>query len=391
MENMRERDAGRRGRGPTKNRMLRHVLRSVVIFGLSVAICAVLLSRVYGYAMRNYYEPVDPSNARPVTLTIPSGSGASKIAKLLYEAGGVDEDGGLVEKGLINSKAAFKIYVDFTGKSNKLRAGTYVFSRNMSIAQIADIICTGSPAKDTVRFTITEGTDIEGVAERLKSLGILVDTKEFLELCKSGAGYMDYSFIAAIGQTPGQERDYLLEGYLFPDTYEIYTDASEKTIVNKMLMQFQTVFTDEYIARAQELEMSLDDVVKLAALIEKEARVKDDFARVSAVFHNRLAKDMPLESDASLRYIFKLNTLEFSSTQRGSESLYNTLVHKGLGLGPITNPGRLAIEAALYPAEEYMTEGYLFFILKNGETGELAYSKTNEEHEANKEQYKPNW
>lgn len=346
-----------------RQKAMMHVLRPIIVFAVSVAICAVIFSKIGNYALREYYYPVDVNDATPITVTVPRGSGASKIAKLLYEAGGVDEDGALTERGLINSKAAFKIYVDFTGKSSKLRAGTYVLSRNMSILQITDIICEGNPPQQTIRFTITEGTDIEGIAEKLKELGILQDTKTFLELCKSGKEFMDYSFIQAIPKEDAQAREYLLEGYLFPDTYEIFTDASEKTIINKMLMQFQSVFTDEYIMRAQELGVGVDDVIKLAALIEKEARLKEDFSKVSAVFHNRLEAGMPMESDASLRYIFKLNSLEFTQTQRNDPSLYNTLVHKGLGLGPITNPGKAAIEAALYPNEAYMEEKYLFFLL----------------------------
>jgi UPF0755 protein len=338
-------------------------LRPFVIFVISLGICTVILAKGYNYALREYYYPVDSNDATPMTIEIPSGSGASKIAKILYEAGGVDEDGELSEAGLINSKAAFKIYVDFTGKSNKLRAGTYVLSRNMSIFQITDIICEGNPPKATVRFTITEGTDVEGIAAKLKELGILSDTATFLELCKTGKEFMDYSFVKAVAEQTGEERDYVLEGYLFPDTYEIFADASEKTIINKMLIQFQTVFSDDDIARAQELGLSVDDVVKLASLIEKEARVKEDFSRVSAVFHNRLKEDMTLGSDASLRYIFKLNTLEFSEEQRNDPSPYNTIVHKGLGLGPITNPGRAAIQAALNPSEEYVEDGYLYFVL----------------------------
>ena len=138
--------------------------------------------------------------------------------------------------------------------------------------------------------------------------------------------------------------------------------------------------------------MSLDDVVTLASLIEKEARQEDDFARVSAVFHNRLGKNMRLQSDAPLKYIFHTSgVLTFTAEQMADTSLYNTHVYEGLPLGPISNPGQKAIDAALYPSKEYTEGEYLYFCLKDSETGELVYAKTLEEHNENVAKYRPNW
>ncbi len=375
-------------------RKLWRVLRPILIVAASICICALIIDKTAGKILDKFLFPVDSGDARPVTITVNSGSGASAIGKLLYEAGGIDEDGELIAPGLIKSKAVFKVYVDFTGKASKLRAGTYVLSRNMDIPQIVDIICEGNPPKQTARFTIAEGTDVEGVAAKLKEQGLLKDDTEFLALCRTGEEFKDFSFINAVIEAQAansDKREYALEGYLFPDTYEVYTDASARTIINKMLMQYLAIFSDEYIARAQELDMSMDEVTKMAALIEKEAKLTSDFSKVSAVLHNRLDADMPMETDASLRYIFKLNTINWTQAQREDASPYNTLVHKGLGLGPITNPGRNAIEAALYPDEKMREEGYLFFILKYGWSGELAYAITNEEHNENIEKYRQYW
>lgn len=370
------------------------LLRPVLILAISAGICLFLLQKASDKVLNKFLFPVDSADARPVTITVNSGNGASAIGKLLYEAGGVGEDGELIEPGLIKSKAVFKVYVDFTGKASKLRAGTYVLSRNMDIPQIVDIICAGNPPKETVRFTIAEGTDVEGIAAKLKEQGILSDEKEFLELCRTGEEFTEYSFVEEIigkQSEKNEKRDYVLEGYLFPDTYEVYTDASAKNIISKMLMQYLAVFNDEYITKAEEMNMSIDDVMKMAALIEKEAKQKSDFPKVSAVLHNRLDANMPMETDASLRYIFKQNSLSWTEAQRMDPSPYNTIVHTGLGLGPITNPGRNAIEAVLYPDETMRSEGYLFFVLKYGWTGELAYAKTNEEHNENVEKYQKYW
>lgn len=371
----------RRKRG--KRRKAWKGIRPLLIGALSVGICLAALWGGLRILLREYIYPVDQRDATPVIVTIEKGSGASTIAKALYEACGEGEE------GLIRSKAAFKIYVDFTGKSNTLQAGTYVLSKNMDIPQIVDVICLGNPPRQTVKFTIPEGLEIEGIAEKLVKEGILSDASRFLALCKTGEEFREYSFVAAVlsGEDAAQ-RDYALEGYLFPDTYEIYSDSSEKAIITKMLLRFNDVFTDEYLARVQELGMSVDDVVALASLIEKEAKTAD-FAKVSAVFHNRLEKGMRLESDAPLKYIFKTRgVLDFTSEQMQSPSPYNTYTHDGLPVGPIDNPGEQAILAALWPDEEYRKGNYLYFVLKARASTELVFSKDYDDFLKNKEAYK---
>ena len=360
------------------------VIRPILITLVSLVLCALLFGKIWNYLLEKFYYPVDLTDATPVTVTVPSGYGASSIAKLLYEAGGEGQP------GLITSKAVFKVYVDFTGKSSKLRAGTYVLSRNMDIGQIVDVICEGNPPRQTVKLTITEGMDVEAIAAKLVELGVLSDTTEFLAACNDPDSFQDFAFVTEIPNNTAESRRYVLEGYLFPDTYEIYTDASVNTIINKLLLRFFEVFTDDYIARAKELGMSIDDVVTLASIIEKEAKTSD-FSKVSAVFHNRLDQGIALGSDATLGYIFKTNAVEYTKGELENASLYNTYKYTGLPLGPITNPGKTALEAALYPDKTFLADGYLYFCLKDGETGELIFAKTLEEHNANIEKYRPYW
>ncbi|MBR2155689.1 MAG: endolytic transglycosylase MltG, partial [Clostridia bacterium] len=363
-ENSRENQAAEKlsaaRRKKYRRRKIMRILRPVLIYGISIAICFLIARVAINYALDEYVRPVDSSDATPITVTIEKGSGASTIAKLLYEAGG---EGNV---GLIKSKAAFKIYVDFTGKSSILKSGTYVLSRNMDIPQMVDIICMGNPARQTVKFTVPEGMEIEDMADRLVELGILESKTEFLSLCETGEAFSEYSFVNAILQSEDAgSRRYALEGYLFPDTYEVYVGASAKSIITKMLIRFNEVFNDEYMARAQELNMSVDDVVTLASIIEREAKTAD-FAKVSAVFHNRMDEGMRLQSDAPLKYIFRTeNVLDFTSEQMEADSPYNTYKVDGLPVGAIDNPGNNAIYAALYPDEEYMEDGYLYFVLKS--------------------------
>lgn len=348
---------------------------SVVILSLIIALGGVYLVGKTLY--EKFLLPIDDNDATPIEITIPSGYGASYIGKVLYE------------EGLINNKAVFKVYVDFMGKSSSLRSGTYILSKNMDIAQMVDIMCTGNPPRKTIDLRITEGTDVRTIGEQLVQLGVLESPEEFYELCKTGEAFMDFAFIAAIEDNPEEARKYKLEGYLFPDTYEIYSDSTPDVIINKMLVRFLEVFNVGYSERAEELGLTMDEVVTLASLVEREAKT-NDFAKVSAVFHNRLKSDMMLQSDAPLRYILNKNVLLFDEIEKNHPSLYNTYMHKGVPLGPITNPGHNAIRAVLYPDESYLDK-YYYFCLKDSNSGELVFAQTLQEHNNNVETYSPQW
>ena len=353
-------------------------------------ICAVLLTYVIirmgvNFAVRKFLRPVDANDPTPIVVEIPKSSGASAIAKILYEAGGEGE------KGLIQNKSVFKVYVDFLGKSSGLKAGTYVLSRNMGMDQIIDIICSGNPPRATVKFTISEGMTVEAVAKRLVDKGILASSDRFLELCTDAKSFANkYWFVKNIVEEGREGRTYMLEGYLFPDTYEVFENASEEEIIQKMLDRFNEIYSRRYVERAEELDMTMDDVVILASIIEREAKTFD-FNKVSAVFHGRMAQNLPLHSDATLNYILKSDKMVFDQTDLDTDSPYNTYKYYGLPAGPISNPGVAAIEAALFPNEQYMREGYLYFCLMDSTTGALAFAKTEAEHAANVEKYRPNW
>ena len=164
------------------------VMRPLVVALLSVGLCALILVGGAKIAYEKLFAPVDPNDATPITVTIKSNSGASAIAGILHKAGGTDENGEQLP-GLIASKTVFKIYADFTGKTSKLKAGTYVLSRNMSVGQILDIICEGNPPRTTMRFTTAEGITVEGIAEKLVSLGVLENEEQFLSLCRDGSAF----------------------------------------------------------------------------------------------------------------------------------------------------------------------------------------------------------
>jgi UPF0755 protein len=255
------------------------------------------------------------------------------------------------------------------------------------------MLCEGNPARATVKFTIPEGYSMQGIARVLKEKGLITNEDQLYVSVRTGESFANFAFIADAGASSNSaSRTYLLEGYLFPDTYEVYADASVETIIIKMLNRFNEVFTDEYLTRAQQLGLTLDQVITLASLIEREAAAAGDFSKVSAVFHNRLNQDMMLQSCASLSYALGVTKYVFTGPELETDTLYNTYKFKGLPVGPVSNPGKAAIEAALYPNEQFLADGYLFFCNQNpAETSELVFARTYEEHEKNVEKYQQYW
>ena len=359
--------------------------RPIATWLLSIGLVAVIVIVAVRFVLSHYISAVDPDDATPYEVVIPQNASASKIADMLYHACGEGE------KGLIASSASFKVYVDFVGKANNLKAGTYRLSKNMTIPEIVDVLAAGNPARRTTRLVVIEGRTVEEIGRTIRdNENITTDADAFLALCRDASAFAKYPFIAELNNP--DDRRYVLEDYLFPDTYDIYADSTPEEILDKLLSRYYEVYTGEWVSRAEELDMTRDQVMTLASIIEREASDPEDFAKVSAVFHNRLAKGMKLESCATLNYITGQDRLVFTENEMGIVSSYNTYLNEGLPIGPICNPGAAAIIAALYPNEEYLEEGYLFFCNANPkETRSLIFSKTYEEHMENVEKYRQYW
>ncbi|MBQ3552820.1 MAG: endolytic transglycosylase MltG [Clostridia bacterium] len=353
-----------------------NIIRPVLVIVLSVSATLGALYVGGSYVYENYIMPVDENDPTPIEVVIPSGAGTSTIGKILYDA------------NIISSKAVFKIYVDFLGKSSSMRAGTYILSKNMDIASIVDIICTGNPARATMNITITEGMTIQDIANMLVTRGVIQSASDFTEVADDPELFLEYACIAALEDI--ESRIYALEGYMFPDTYEIYTDASPESIINKLLVKFHSVFSKEHEQTASELGMTVDEIMVIASLIEAEAKLATDFDKVAAVIYNRLEAGMKLEFDSTITYITGINSIYYTDEQLDIDSPYNTYKNMGLPPGAICNPSRRAILAALAPNEEYIGE-YFYFCLKDIATGELVFAKTYEEHLENVALYSPNW
>ena len=355
------------------------ILRPVLI-GLTVTVIVLgLVTTVWNKLYGEYAAPVDERDTTKIPFEIASGQSLNRVASNLEAA------------DLIRNKTIFKYYCDFAGMGQKIQVGSYELSKNMTIAEIAEQLTTGDGIAIVRNITLIPGETIESFVDKLVKAGSLQDGEGFKAACRSGEAFRDYYYVAEVlnGGTAAK-RKYVLEGYLSPNTYEVYTNATNEEIIRKLLSQTEAAFSEESHERADALGLSMDQVLTLASLIEKEAK-ESDFARVSAVFHNRLKAKMKLESDVTIHYITGVRKMALSEADLKIDSPYNTYRYAGLPVGPICNPSAKAIEAALYPDEAMIADNYLYFCAKEPESGELYFSRTLKEHERAVSIYAPLW
>ena len=325
------------------------ILRPILVFVCSFVIICGLVYTGWQKVDDMFFSPMDSADGQTVAFSVKSGSSLSAVSRNLEEA------------GLIHNHTVFKYMADFMGMGQKIQSGDYELSRAMSATEILNQLIAGDGKPLTTSITIIPGWTVEDVANYLVEQKILSSADEFLGLCKSGEAYSGYYFIEEMMKTgTASQRKYALEGYLSPNTYEIYTSSSADTIIKRLLTQMEAAYLSGYDERAQELGMTMDEVVTLASMIEKEAK-KGDFAKVSAVFHNRLKADMTLGSDVTIKYATGSQKMVLGDSELSVNSAYNTYTRKGLPVGPICNPSMDAIVAALYPDEQYVAQKYLYF------------------------------
>ena len=355
--------------------VLRPVMVGAAVLVLVTGICMTVWNKLYG----EFAAPVDTADASEVAFEITSGQSLNRVAANLEEA------------GLIRNKTIFKYYCDFAGMGQKIQVGSYMLRKNMTINEIAEQLTAGDGNPMVRNITLIPGETVEEFAAKLVKNGALEKADTFLELCRTGEAFKDYYYIAdVLGSGNAASRKYVLEGYLAPNTYEVYTSATEEEIIRKLLSQTEAVFPEEYQEQAETLGMSMDQILTMASMIEKEAK-ESDFTRVSAVFHNRLRAGMKLESDVTIHYITGVRRMSLSEADLGATNPYNTYLYRGLPPGPICNPSPAAIRAALYPDSAMVAEKYLYFCAKEPERGELYFSRTLEEHERAVAVYAPLW
>ncbi|HEX2927460.1 MAG TPA: endolytic transglycosylase MltG [Ruminiclostridium sp.] len=306
---------------------------------------------------------IKPDSEGAKMVDIPMGSDTKAIAEIL------------ANDGVISKPQIFTIVSKINGFDGRYQAGTHILKAGMEFNTIMTILTQKPESK---KVTIPEGLTYKQMVSTFVKKGLA--TADQFDYAMKYNKY-DYDFVNDIKSS--NDREFKLEGYLFPDTYEFAMNASAKSIIDIMLENFKSKLTKEQYKRAKELGMSMDEVITLASIIEREAGNTKDRRLVSAVFHKRLESKDPnlrkLQSCATIQYIF-LNKegkvhekLTYEDTK--IDSPYNTYIHPGLPPGPICSPGMDSINAALYPDED---TDYMFFI--SGPDGSTKFSKTYSEH-----------
>ena len=372
------------------------LVRPLLIFLCSVLMVVGIVSVGYDRVYGAFFAPVDAGNANVVNFQIDKGESVTQIGARLQEA------------KLLRDKRVFKYMVQFKGLTNSMSYGVFKLSPGMSVDQIIEELASGSQTNERV-ITIVPGWTCEDIARYLVGIGALEDTREFLRLCNDVDRFVGSSYALRDAQNAGTlvGRKYALEGYLAPDTYRVFTSATAESIIRTLLNQHNKVIDDVFYANSasyytdeeggyHELEryetgLTMDQTVTLASMIEKEAGSREDYARVSAVFHNRLRLGMKLESDPTVTYLSGVNKLALSDEDTAQQNPYNTYYVPALPVGPICNPSVAAMQAAQSPDMDYINQGYLYFCAKEPTSGQLLFSVTKEEHEANVARYRPLW
>jgi len=355
------------------------LLRPVLILACSILVVGGLLSAAWGWVEDNYVAPMDASDTTPRLFEIRSGSSLTRVANDLQEA------------NLVRSGTVFKYLADFMGVGQKIQPGEYTLTRAMSLQEMVAMLSEGDGRPLTARITVIPGWTIEDIAAKLAADGVIKDANDFLERCRTGTAYTDFFFIADVLNTRSvSQRRFVLEGYLSPNTYEVFTNATPDDIIKKLLAQTDAAFPSSYQERAEDLGMTMDQVLTLASMIEKEAKTAD-FARVSAVFHNRLKDNMALGADVTIKYAIGSNRMALTERETSVASAFNTYQNRGLPPGPICSPSGDAILAALYPDEQFIAQKYLYFCSTEPDSGGLAFARTLRDHEANVARYRPLW
>lgn len=304
----------------------------------------------------------------------------------------------LLERGLIDSKWAFSLYMRYykDGEDLKFITGEHTLNTDMNYSQLLNALTIPSHQRTIVTLTFPEGFTVDDIIDLFVSNG--VGTREgFIEAINNYP--YKHEFVRLLDENGWPEnRVYRLEGYLYPDTYDFYTDTEEYLAINKLLNNFNDkIWVDwktTYEEECTEMGLSLDEIVTIASMVQAEGKTAEDFEYISYVFHNRMnhsASFPKLESDATIQYAYELAGLDrvqdASQINIDYDSPYNTYRYEGLPPGAICSAGLDAFLAAIYPSppldEEEKAINAYFFV--SNDAGRTYYAATLSAHERNKE------
>ncbi len=318
-----------------------------------LAACAVAVLIIGIYSAHTISEMTGVNIKQAVTIDIPKGSGLSSAVRALGKA------------DAISHTMVFRL----KAHGAAIQPGPLTVEPGMSYGEIIELLEMAN--RGVVKVVIPEGYEVRQIVDVFVENG--VNREEMLAAVNSRD--YDYDFIDDI-----PERENPLEGYLFPDTYHITEGDSAHDIVSMMLGEFDKHYNKAFRSQMQLHDMTMDEIVTLASIIERETSNNDERGKVAGVFYNRLDKNMRLQSCATVQYILKERKTNLTNADTSIKSPYNTYLNAGLPAGPIASPGEDCLLAALYPEKTTA----LYFVL--GKDGKHIFSDTYDEHLAAKKE-----
>lgn len=347
-----------------KQKTVRKIVISIILI-LFLALGGAVFAG-YRY-VQNGLEPLDPASEEIIEVEIPTGSSRSQIGSILEQ------------HELINSSLIFDFYVRFSGE-NSFQAGSYLMSPSMSLDEIVHYLNEGGTpimVEPIARLSIPEGIHLEEIAEKIEAetdfsgedFMVLVEDSEFIKRMVD-----QYPQLLTDSLQAADVTRYVMEGYLFPATYEIFEETTLESLVVQMINRMNQAMSPHYDTIAAG-ELNTHEILTLASHIEREGVTDEDRGLISGVFYNRLEVGMMLQTDPSVSYALGEHRERTSHADLEVDSPYNTYRVHGVGAGPINSPSESAISASVNPTE---TEYYYF--LADLTTGEIYYSEDYEQH-----------
>jgi UPF0755 protein len=317
-------------------------------------------------------QPTEPGEE--VRFTVPRGVSSGRIANILER------------EGLIRDSTIFAYYLKYKDIGGHFQAGEYAMAPGMTKERIIEMLNNGEIVKpETFTFTIAEGLTVEQIASLLDGQGNVKKDK-LLELAADPSKLQETAdrkipaFVGQIGEIDGLR--FKLEGYLFPDTYEMRVESTANEVILRLLQELANKLSglpEGWEEQLDKHKISFHQMLAIASLIEREVVVDDERAIVSSVIHNRLNKKMNLEIDATVLYAMNEHKDTVLHVDLDTKSPYNTYRNAGLPPGPIANPSLASIKAALYPEETK----FFFYVTKKDGTQAHLFAETFKQHQQN--------
>jgi len=329
--------------------MLFNICFTVVL----IALVFVVTLTAFNYGTGLFVEDLSAREDREVIVEIVDGRDTMAVAEVLRE------------NGLIDNAWLFVLQSRLNGSYRWFRSDTFVLNENMGSAAIMQALQSipELPLGETVRVTIPEGMSLRQIAEHTAHLGYW--TQE--EFMTAAQGDFSHAFLRNIPQRPNR-----LQGYLFPDTYFLPPNPRPEDLITRMLDAFEDVFF-RLFAFGQDAEFSVDEIVIMASIIEREISMDVEKELASAVIRNRLVHGLRLEMYSTVQYVLNRPRHQITQADLQVQSPYNTFVNHGLPRGPIGSPGRRALEAAIHPAAptypDFIEVEYIRFVLRDDGSG----------------------